>query len=350
MSSNSQGGGSKLSNNLMIGLLVTGLFPFLFNLVSFLPGHSLKLILATIALVGALAYAGYRFGLKGLAFSLVLVFPMYYFTCLGFADMAFFEERAATARFDKKLAPSADFWLGTDYEGRDILATIIIGGKHAYLVALYTSLTALLFGVPLGLLLTAKNIILKNFSFWITQFFEIVPQLFFVLIVMGVYNFWASEDAINRLQTAYSLPIAGVAIGLSSLPSIARIVESRVNQLKRERFVLAFESANVNHMKILLYNILWKNCIPEIVVQTTFLFGSALLLESALSFAYEVGFGDLGTGGYLSWGKLLAEARRSIIFGENVMIVGPPIIATLVSILGINLVGDQLAKRFREEA
>ena len=330
-------------------MVLVGILPFCFLLIRLLPSSEGRLGVSIALLVLLSAAVLWKAPLKTFWLPLICVLPMYYAACLGFADMGFFEARAALSKFGTTLSPTIDYWLGTDYEGRDILATMVIGGKHAYLVALYSSFTALLLGIPIGLFLTSENIISKNLAFWITQFFEIIPQLFFILIVMGVYNFWAAQDAQARLTASYSLPIAGIAIGLSSLPSIARILENRVRQLKAERFVPAFYSTNVNSYKVLLYNILRKNSITEIVVQTTFLFGSALLLESALGFAYEIGFGDLGTGGYLSWGKLLAESRRSILFGENVMIVIPPILATLMSIFGINLLGDKLAQHLRTE-
>ncbi|MDT8448483.1 MAG: hypothetical protein RRB13_16450 [bacterium] len=338
-----------LSHPLAI-LLIIGALPFGFLVFRILPSASASISAGSLVFVALLAWCGWKLPLKGLWVALALVLPLYYFACVGFADAEHFEKRAAVAKFESQMGASGDFLMGTDYEGRDILATLVIGGKHAYLVAIYTCLTALLLGVPMGLLLTAENLIARNLAFWVTQFFEIVPQLFFVLIVLGVYNFWAAEAAGERLQTAYALPIAGFAIGLSSLPSIARILENRLLQLKAERFVTALRSTNVSETKILFYNLLWKNCISEIVVQTTFLFGSALLLESALSFAFEIGFGDLGTGGYLSWGKLLAESRRSILFAEKVWIVIPPIVATVISILGVNYLGDQLARRIRKEA
>ncbi|MCG8337639.1 MAG: hypothetical protein MJE63_24320, partial [Proteobacteria bacterium] len=190
----------------------------------------------------------------------------------------------------------------------------------------------------------------RNIALVITQFFEIVPQLFFVLILLGVFNFWAAASAGTRLVAAYAVPMAGFAIGISSLPSVARIIESRVSQLKAKRFVVALRSSNVGSAKILFYNILWKNCISEIVVQATFLFGATILIESALGYAFEIGFGELGTGGYLSWGKILAEGRRSLLFGENLWIVLFPILVTIMSILGINIIGDTLAKFLRSEA
>ncbi|OGH00736.1 MAG: hypothetical protein A2600_11185 [Candidatus Lambdaproteobacteria bacterium RIFOXYD1_FULL_56_27] len=326
----------------LVLLCWVGFLPFVFSLFSPLPGHGFKLGLVILAMTG-LGYLVFQVK-RNLLWAVLLVLPIYGFTCLGYADPDFYLQAAASSGFERVLGPSSELWLGSDYEGRDILATLVLGGKNAYTVGLYCCLTALALGIPFGLGLTSNSPWIKNPSFWVVQFYEIVPQIFFVLIVLGVYNFWAAESAGERLTESYSLPIAGIAIGLSSLPAIARIIENRILLLKSERFVLALESSNVSRTKVLLYNLLWKNCTAEILIQTTFLFGSALLLESALSFAFEIGFGDLGTGGYQSWGKLLAEARRSILFGENGWIVLPPIVATLLSIMGVNALGQRLAQ------
>jgi len=328
------------------------LLPFWFLLCRLFDSHSVRigipLVLVTIVFFVILIKT-ISAGKFTLLLGAILLVPMFVSACLAFSDFPFFIERTISTKFPSNQPPSVAFLLGTDYEGRDLLATIIIGGMNAYLVALLATTVALLVGVPSGLCLAVRNRIVRAVALAITQFFEIVPQLFFVLIVLGVFNFWAAASAGTRLVAFYAVPMAAFAIGFSSLPSIARIVENRVQQLQSRRFVTAFRSSNVSGSRILFYNILWKNSISEIVVQATFLFGATILIESALGYAFEIGFGDLGTGGYLSWGKILAESRRSILFGENTWIVIFPILVTIMSILGINIIGDTLVKFMREE-
>ena len=324
--------------------------PFWFLIFRLLGYHSFRLpvtVVVNIVAIGFLLFYLIRFKNYYLSVGVLLIFPMQLSACIAFADFPYFIEMSANSKFATLNSPSMEFLFGTDYEGRDIFATIIIGGMNAYLVALITTITAIISGVLAGVFLSSKNKIYYNMATAVTQFFEIVPQLFFVLIVMGVYNFWAASAAGSRLVSYYSVPIAGITIGLSSLPNIARVLENRLNMLKTQRFVTALKSSNVNSNKILIYNLLFKNSVAEILIQATFLFGSALLLESAMSYAFEIGFGDLGTGGYLSWGKILAEARRSILFGENIFVIIPPILVTLISILGSNILGDGLAKHLR---
>ncbi len=330
-----------------------GLFPFWFLLCSVFESHSVRLgiplVIVTLvfALVLVLLIKARR---PMIIFGTLLVLPIFLSACLSFSDFGFFSQRAIMTVFPKSMSPSSEFLFGTDYEGRDILATIVIGGMNAYLVATIATIVALLVGIPAGLFLTVKQAVFRGIASAVTQFFEIIPQLFFVLIVLGVFNFWSAASAGTRLIAAYAIPMAGFAIGISALPSVARVVESRVMQIRSKRFVSALQSSNVSRTKILWYNILWKNCISEIVVQATFLFGATILIESALGYAFEIGFGELGTGGYLSWGKILAEARRAILFGENLWIVFFPILVTIMSILGVNIIGDSLVKFLRSDS
>lgn len=329
-----------------------GLFPLVFLLCGMFESHPVRvgipLVLITAVFLLAL-FLLLKAGRFMIALGTLLILPLFFSACLSFADFDYFSQRAVMTVFPKSVIPSFQFLLGTDYEGRDILSTLVIGGMNAYLVATIATISALLVGVPSGILLTVRQRVIRGVALMITQFFEIVPQLFFVLIVLGVFNFWAASSAGNRLVAAYAIPMAGFAIGISALPSVARIVESRVLQLRSKRFVTALQSSNVSGVRILWYNILWKNCISEIVVQATFLFGATILIESALGYAFEIGFGELGTGGYLSWGKILAESRRAILFGENLWIVIFPILVTVVSILGVNIIGDGLVKYLRSE-
>lgn len=327
--------------------------PFSLLLFRYVESHQVR-IGGTVALCSLMFLSIFLYGLINKRYKLIagvlLIVPMYLCASVAISDFSYFQGRTIMTSFPKGIAPGDGFLLGTDYEGRDILATIVIGGMNAYLVAAIATIIALITGVPAGLLLAKKQKIVRQLASVITQFFEIIPQLFFVLIVLGVFNFWAAASASTRLVASYAVPIAGFAIGISALPSIARIVENQVLQLKSKRFVTALQSSNVSPIKILFYNILWKNCLAEIIVQATFLFGATILVESALGYAFEIGFGELGTGGYLSWGKILAEARRSILFGESLWIIASPILVTIMSILGVNIIGDTLVDILRRKS
>ena len=69
-----------------------------------------------------------------------------------------------------------------------------------------------------------------------------------------------------------------------------------------------------------------------------------ILIDSSLEYVLSIGFGEYGKAGYLSWGRLLADARHSAIFGERLWIIASPIVGIVLSILGANMVGDSLSR------
>jgi peptide/nickel transport system permease protein len=360
--------GNKGSSNSKLLIVFLLILPFCFIILRSIESHAIKLGIPSAVVFGlftAVVYISVKKNDYKLLLGVFLITPLFLSACCAFADYSFFSAGIG-AKFQRQMLPSMDNLLGTDYEQRDILSTIVIGGMHAYIIAVIATGIALLIGVPIGLLLASnadihdgkglfyafKVILLKGlklFGMAVTQLFEIVPQLFFVIIVIGVYNLWASDKPDTRMVTQYSVPLAALAIGLSSLPSISRLVENKVSQLKKERFVVTLRSSNVNSTKIMFYNILWNNCFAEIMIQASFIFGATILIETGLGYAFEVGFGEIGTGNYLSWGQILAESRKSILFGESVWIIASPIIVTIMSILGINILGDCLAKYLRND-
>ncbi len=360
--------GKSGASNWKIIIVLLLFLPFLFIALRSIDSHAIKLGIPSaivFILFAAVTYASITKKDYKLLLGVFLIMPLFLSACCAFADYSFFNEGVG-AKFQKQLLPSLENLLGTDYEQRDILSTIVIGGMHAYIIAIIATGIALIIGIPIGLSLASdgdmqdgkgmlfiiKVLIirgLKLFGMAVTQLFEIVPQLFFVIIVIGVYNLWASDKPDTRLVSHYSVPLAAFAIGMSSLPSIARLVENKVSQLKRDRFVTALRSSNVNGLKITFYNILWNNCFAEIMIQASFIFGATILIETGLGYAFEVGFGEIGTGNYLSWGQILAESRKAILFGREIWIIASPIIVTIMSILGINILGDCLAKYLRND-
>lgn len=334
-----------------ISLLFFSLYPFAFVALSIIPKVEVRIFIS-IAL-NILVGAGILFLLAKqkrykLMIGTFLLFPIYFLSCLALSAFEYFKGYTIAYQ-GNAIETSVGFlnW-GLDYEKRDIFSTMVISGFNAFNIVLIAIYFSLIFGILFGILLSSKSKFLHVPASIITQFFEIIPQLFFVLISIGVYNVWASYDPENRLVSDIAVPLTGIIIGISSLPFMSRVIQNRIMILSESRFVEVLKCSNVKPLKILLYNILWKNTISEILVQVSYLFGATILLETALGYAYKIGFGDLGSGGYLSWGKILAESRRSVLFGENISIIAYPIIVTLMTILGANIVGDYLAGASRE--
>lgn len=319
-------------------LLPLGLIPdftLRFILLVILMGCSLSTcFLSKFSQPGASKYIGVVFILPIIASaSLVVVFPEK------------FMEGAEVMSFKKNLPPYSAHLMGTDYKGRDILSSIINGGGNTYFISLIATIVSSVLGVFWGLSLALENKVFKTTAKLIVEIFEIFPRIFFLIIIIGVLHVW-----LNVVDYSPSILVkvtaVGILVGFTSMPFIARLVQRMVEKNYQMDYVLALKASAVPKYKILLYNLLYKNVIPHVIVQISFVLGLVILIDSTLEYVLSIGFGGYGKAGYLSWGRILADARHSAIFGEKLWIIVPPISGIVLSILGFNIIGDYLSTAF----
>ncbi|HLQ40572.1 MAG TPA: ABC transporter permease, partial [Tetragenococcus sp.] len=130
------------------------------------------------------------------------------------------------------------------------------------------------------------------------------------------------------------LPNVILAIGVGNIPGFARIIRSQVLNVKEEEFIEVEHSLGASNTRIIFHHIL-PNCIPSLIVYGTINVAGAIISEATLSF--------LGLGiqpPTASWGSILRD-------GKSFLAVSPGIatfsgIAILLTVLGINMLGDGL--------
>jgi len=125
-----------------------------------------------------------------------------------------------------------------------------------------------------------------------------------------------------------------IALGIVYTPRTARIVRSSVIVLREMEYVQAAVAAGAGHWRILRRHIL-PNAMAPLIVQLSFLFAYAVLTEATLSF--------LGVGAVPptpTWGNIMAEGRQYMI--DAPWIITIPGAALMVTVLGLNLLGDGL--------
>ena len=274
---------------------------------------------------------------------LIFILPLIITASGGIVFHDIFYPGTEIMTFAKNLLPDNSHVFGTDYKGRDILNTIFIGGQSTYIIALIATVFSAIFGLFLGVLLAIGQKLVQGIAEFIVEILEAFPRLFFLLIIVGILNVWI--DAVDyHPDLSLRLNVVGVLVGLTTIPFLARLVQRLVENIYTQDFVLSLRVSAVSEYKILFYNVLYKNVLPHIVIQISFVFGLVVLIDSSFEYIISIGFGDFGKGGYLSWGKILADARHSAIFGENLWIILPPIIGIVTAIIGANLTGDGIAK------
>ena len=216
--------------------------------------------------------------------------------------------------------PSADYLLGTDVVGRDILSRII----YAYRVALGMGLVVLLIAPPIGV---AFGLIAGYIGGWtdfilmrISDIFLSIPPLVLALAIMGLLE-----------PTLFN---AMLAITAMWWPWYARLVYNITRGEKVEGYVLASEVIGASKAHIMFREIL-PNCVPAIVTKMTLDFGFVILLASSLSF---LGLGVQAPTPDL--GSMVSDGTRYL--PDSWWMTVFPGLAIVVAVFGFNLVGDVL--------
>ncbi len=222
---------------------------------------------------------------------------------------------------DKLQTPGAAHWLGTDHFGRDILSMLMVGARTSISVALIAVGIGLGAGVPLGLLAASGA------GGWIDEavmrFNDLVfafPALVIAILITAVYG----PGAVNAM----------IAIGIFNVPVFARLTRGAALALWPREFVLAARVAGKGSLRISVEHIL-PNLSNLLIVQSTIQFSLGILAEAGLSY---VGLGAQPP--IPSWGRMLAESQTLITLSPHVAIF--PGLAIVVSVLGLNLLGDTL--------
>jgi peptide/nickel transport system permease protein len=216
--------------------------------------------------------------------------------------------------------PSADHLLGTDSFGRDILSRLLFGARVSIFIGLASVGWAALVGVPAGLVAgyfggTVGNVLMRLVD----------ALLSFPPILLAI----AISASMGGGQGTVIF-----ALGMIYVPVFARLVRGSTLSLREEVFVMAAESYGAGTAKLLLRHIL-PNMVGIIVVQATIGFSSAIISEATLSFL------GLGVPPPLpSWGRDLNDAR--VYIRETWWVVMIPALTIVISVLGINFLGDGL--------
>ncbi len=220
-------------------------------------------------------------------------------------------------------APNAQYPLGTDNLGRDMLSRVIAGGGVMLQVAIVSVAVCLVVGVPLGL-----------FSSHIGG----VVDKFFSLIMDSVYAFPGIILAI-----AFSLVLGrgvinmALSIAVVYVPSYFRVIRSQVLSIKELPYVEAANSIGAKRRTILRRYIL-PNVLPSILVVSTVNFADAILTAAGLTF--------IGLGVPVNvpdWGWDLTNGR-SLLPSGNWWVIAFPGIMIIVLALGFTLMGEGLSE------
>ncbi len=219
-------------------------------------------------------------------------------------------------------APSSGHWLGTDSLGRDILSRMIYGARISLSVALIAVGIATLVGMLAGAVAGFYGGWVDAAIMRLVDVMLCFPTFFLILAVVAIL-----ESSIFNIM---------VIIGLTSWMGTARLVRSEILSLKEQEFVQAAQATGCSNRRIIVRHLL-PHAIGPVLVSATLGVGSAILLESGLSF--------LGLGvqpPVPSWGNILTESKSTM--GVAWWLTLFPGLAILITILSFNLIAEGLKK------
>jgi len=213
------------------------------------------------------------------------------------------------------------FWLGSDDQGRDMLSAIIYGLRTSLGVGAMSAVGALAIGMAAGLLAAYFGGRVESVVMRIVDIQLSFPSILVALILLAVLGqgTWKIILALICVQWAY----------------YARTVRGTALVERRKEYIEAARCLALGHRRIVFRHLL-PNCLPPLIVVVTVQVAHAIALEATLSF--------LGIGLPItepSLGLLIANGFEYLLSGKYWISFFPGV-ALLVTIVSINLVGDQL--------
>lgn len=215
--------------------------------------------------------------------------------------------------------PSAAYWFGTDFVGRDVYSRVIYGARISlavgFAVGALTALSAAILGLIAGYFNIADLILMR-----IMDAIMSIPNILLAIALVSIVG--------------GNVAIVIFAIWFVVFPRAVRVVRSSVLSLREEVYVEAARAIGAKTPRILFRHV-FPGTIAPLMVTGTLIVAGAILTEAILSF--------LGAGidpETPAWGSMMADGRRTI--SQALWVVGIPGGFLTVTVLAINVMGDNL--------
>lgn len=216
--------------------------------------------------------------------------------------------------------PSAQHWLGTDENGRDVFSRLIAGGRISLAVGLSAALLTVLVGAVLGLAAGYFGGLVDRIIMRFTDGVLSIPVFFLLLAVIAI---WGS-----------SASVLIIALSLTRWMGTARLIRGEVMRFKNMDYITAASSLGANDLRIMMTHLL-PQTMPALIVTTSIGIGNVMLLEAGISF---LGLGIAPP--TPSWGNMLT-ASQYYVWTAPLLAVYPGVLI-LCAVLGFNALGDVL--------
>lgn len=245
---------------------------------------------------------------------------------------------------DPPLNPSADYPLGTDEYGNDILSMLLYGARNTLIAAAFITMTRVILGLLFGSLAGwNENNGIDRFVMGSSGVIMAVPMLISSMIL------------IYALDIRRGLPAFILALSVIGWTEIAQYIRSEILVIRKMPYIEGARAVGANERATVVRHVL-PNLLPQLLVLIFLEFGAVLLLLGALAFVgVFIGGGTSTVAGddtialttqvvadVPEWGAMLAGGYRW--FASKPFIVFPPAVAFFIAIIGFNTFGEGLRR------
>src|SRR5919107_3020219 len=219
-------------------------------------------------------------------------------------------------------APTWDWPMGLDANGRDMFSRMVFGAQISLVVGVLSQAIVLLIGVPIGAIAGYFGGATDNVLMRLVDVYFATSQLLMVLLFVN----WWGPGLFNIF----------LAIGLGGWVTQARLVRGQFLSLREQEYVSAAQVAGASGSYIIRRHML-PNSLSPIIVALTFGIPTAIFTEAALSF---VGVGIRPP--QASWGQMVAEGSKPGYIESDPHMLLFPVLAIGLTMLGFSFLGDGL--------
>ena len=221
---------------------------------------------------------------------------------------------------ERLIGPSLAHPLGTDSFGRDVLARLLHAGRISLLIGISSIALAMLAGSAIGI---AAGYIGGWFDALVTSLLDVL--LSFPTLLLGLMVVAMLGSSIENLV---------LAIALTELAPFARVARAPTIALKNRDFIEAGRALGFSDLRLVVVHII-PNLMSDVIVVASLWLAAAIRTEASLSF---IGLGVKPP--TPTWGGMIREGFENILDAPWLAVA--PGLAILITVLGINLLGDGL--------
>ncbi len=222
-----------------------------------------------------------------------------------------------------KVRASSEFWLGTDVLGRDIFSRIIYGSRTSLTVGFFAPVCGMFIGLFLGIVSGYYRGRLESL---VVGFIDIILAFPNIVLAMCIL-FFAGASIVNLI----------IVLSITSIPANTRIARASTLTYAKREFVLAARAQGASHLRILWREILPNIILPQMAYILSFM-SIIIMIEGSLAF--------LGVGvppPTPTLGGMIAQGFPDINTDPHITFL--PALFLFLTVLSLNLIGDQLRSR-----